>query len=84
MACNMRGFLKQAGYLHKTNQIRNLISFLDPYPRIVYDSISSTEKETISLRVPGKTIECPAIIPKVLDNITRAFSNMNSDAAIAR
>ncbi|KAL1792325.1 hypothetical protein ACET3X_008832 [Alternaria dauci] len=82
MACNMRGFLKQAGYLDKTNQIRNLISFLEPYPRIAYDSITSTEK--ISFKVSGKTVECSAIVPSVIDNITRALSNMNADAAIAR
>jgi hypothetical protein len=82
MACNMRSFLKQAGYLDKTNQIRNLISFLEPYPRIAYDSVSSTD--TISLKLSGKTVECPAIVPSVIDNITRALSNMNVDAAIVR
>ncbi|KAH6625505.1 hypothetical protein C7974DRAFT_455669 [Boeremia exigua] len=82
MACNMRGFLKKAGYLDKTNQIRNLISFLEPHPRIAYDSVLSNQK--ISLKLSGHAVECPAILPCVVDDITRALSNMNADAAIVR
>ncbi|KAJ8108111.1 hypothetical protein OPT61_g8401 [Boeremia exigua] len=82
MACNMRSLLKQAGYLEKTNQIRNLISFLEPHPRISYDSILLTEK--LSLTLSEETVECPAILPIAVDNMTQALTDMKVDSAIVR
>jgi hypothetical protein len=84
MAYDLRQFLEKAGYMKKNSHVGNFNSFLKPRPRLSFDSIRSMDRRIIAMKLEGKSAECPAILPSILDDLTESLNQRNADYPLHR